>query len=376
MERTMVVSAIPRNKNVRLLVVRFFWILLLLLPVVVCWVVPPTIVTHTLQPLLPTTTIRGYPTTVAWNIHGCSRNDVMIQRSANRNFGSRRMETVLVLHMGMDNNDSDDPNSSSAADDDDEGPPLLPTTTTITTTDDGSRDDDDILSPESNDYRRRNLTINLIAAALLVASGTASSQLFLTSVYTPTGFRRVSPIQFIAALGDPKAASGSFHPRSSSSSSSSAWGIWKQDPGPRGVWLRDYPTVFLESQPVPPSLAPAGWTFNANDWWLEEHGIIMESPIFPIPPGRYLVTGGRSLTTGLTIDNDGNWMLDEGTLYDVTHLPCRSARYRPLPGVEASPKQANLKDFPVRPGAAMPTVPGYSKQDYAVLFLVGVANGL
>jgi hypothetical protein len=192
----MVVSAIPRNKNVRLLLVRFFWILLL--PVVVCWVVPPKIVTHT----RPTTT-PGHPTPVAWNTHGCSRNDVMIQRSANRNFGSLRMETVLVLHMGMDNNDSGDPNSNSAADDDDPERPLrssmTTTTTTITTTDDGSRDPDS-LAPESNDRRRRrrNLTINLIAAALLaVASGTTSSQLFLTSVDTPKGFRRLSPIQFI-----------------------------------------------------------------------------------------------------------------------------------------------------------------------------------
>ena len=111
--------------------------------------------------------------------------------------------------------------------------------------------------------------------------------------------------------------------------------------------------------------------FDENDWWLEEHGIIMEKPVFPIPPGRYLVTGGRAVTTGMTIDQQGNWKLDEGTLFDVTHLPCRSARYRPK-STDTSPRNANLNDFPVKPGGAMPNVPGYLKQDYAVLFLVGV----
>lgn len=100
-------------------------------------------------------------------------------------------------------------------------------------------------------------------------------------------------------------------------------------------------------------------------------GIIMESPSFPLKAGRYLVTGGRSTTTGLTVDNNGNWKLDEGSLYDVTHLPCRSARYTPVS--EALPKDARRADFPVRPGAEMPSVDGCTKQDYAVLFLVGRA---
>jgi hypothetical protein len=129
-------------------------------------------------------------------------------------------------------------------------------------------------------------------------------------------------------------------------------------------------------------VAPAGWTFDPNDWWLEEHGIIMEAPRFPVSPGRYLVTGGRSVTTGLTIYEDGRWKLDNNdsskatTLYDVTHLPCRSARYRPSntdAAAECSPRNADPSQFPVRPGAPMPPVPGYSKQDYAVLFVVGKA---
>jgi hypothetical protein len=226
---------------------------------------------------------------------------------------------------------------------------------------------DDESSIEENN--RRNVVINIIASALLVACGIASSQLFVTNVYTPTGFRRLPSIQFIAALGDPHASSGQFNPHDGTSS---AWGLWKNDPGPRGVWLRDYDKVLGQQQNRP--VAPAGWIFDRNDWWLEEHGIIMEQPTFPIQPGRYLVTGGRTVTTGLTIEPDGNWRLDEGTLYDVTHLPCRSARYRPQNAMNASPQRANLNDFPVRPGATMPNVPGYSKQDYAVLFLVGVAS--
>ena len=38
----------------------------------------------------------------------------------------------------------------------------------------------------------------------------------------------------------------------------------------------------------------------------------------------------------------------KGTLYDVTHLPCRSARYTPVEGGTCTPAQANQKDFPVR----------------------------
>ena len=37
--------------------------------------------------------------------------------------------------------------------------------------------------------------------------------------------------------------------------------------------------------------APAGWSWDKNDWWLEEHGLIMEKPDFPVPAGRYVVTG-------------------------------------------------------------------------------------
>jgi hypothetical protein len=180
-------------------------------------------------------------------------------------------------------------------------------------------------------------------------------------------FQRI-PVQFIAALGEPDARSGN---------NAQAWGIWKVDPGPRGVRLGNYAQLVDAA-----GVAPAGWRFDPADWWLEENGLIMESPEFPLASGRYLVTGDREVTTVLTVspaDADGNrrWELADGaTLYDVTHLGCRSARYAPLPGVAVgpacSPANAPRAAFRVEPGAAMPPVDGCNKQDYAVLFVIGV----
>ena len=161
------------------------------------------------------------------------------------------------------------------------------------------------------------------------------------------------PTQFIAALGDPDASAGNEAKR---------WGLWNVDPGPIGVYLKDYDAKIAARGDV----APAGWKFSAEDWWVEEHGLIMPAPAFPLAPGRYVVTGDRKVTTVLTVGADGSWQLAEGTLYDVTHLPCRAARYR-----GGSPKNANPRDFPVRPGAVMPPIDGSDKQDYAVLFVIG-----
>jgi len=185
----------------------------------------------------------------------------------------------------------------------------------------------------------------------------------------PSGMRRV-PTQFIAALGTPTS--------SSSDAGAEQWGIWRVDPGPRGVYVQDFqrnPSLGKNGN----SKMKAGWEFDPNDFWIEEFGRVMEKPDFPVSPGRYMVTGGRKVTTLLTVDPpDGRgrqaWRLEEGTLYDVTHLPCRSARYFPKPGQEGkrSPADANWNDFPVRPGADMPSVKGCDKQDYAVLFVVAV----
>jgi hypothetical protein len=175
------------------------------------------------------------------------------------------------------------------------------------------------------------------------------------------------PLQYIAALGDPSSASGV---------NAQSWGLWRIDPGPRGVRLKDF-----EQLQTAGGVAPAQWIFDSNDWWLEENGLIMEKPDFPLPPGKYMVTGDREVTAVLTIhpkDGDGTqrWELDKGTtLYDVTHLPCRSARYAPASGDNScSPSNAVQKSFPVTPGAAMPAVEGCNKQDYAVLFVIGVAQ--
>ncbi len=146
-----------------------------------------------------------------------------------------------------------------------------------------------------------------------------------------------------------------------------SWGIWTVDPGPRGVRIKDYKTLEASG-----GIAPrGGWRFDKGDWWLEEHGLIMESPTFPLASGRYVVTGGREKTAVLAVDGDKWELLDGATLHDVTHLPCRSARYRPV-AADASPANARLSDFPVTPGAEMPPVAGFSKKDYAVLFVTAI----
>ena len=101
----------------------------------------------------------------------------------------------------------------------------------------------------------------------------------------------------------------------------------------------------------------------------------MEKPDFPVPAATYRLAwlnGPRSGTSAeLTIEGD-SWSLANGaTLHDVTHLPCRSARYTPT-DPDASPGNAKMSDFPVTPGAVMPSVPGCSKSDYAVLFITGI----
>ena len=177
-------------------------------------------------------------------------------------------------------------------------------------------------------------------------------------------FRPIEP-QFIAALAEPGATSGT---------GAESWGLWSLDPGPRGSQLDRYAQLKASG-----GMTPAGWRFDAADWWLEEHGLLMEKPTFPLAPGKYVVTGDRKVTTVLTIhpkDKNGHqrWELADGaTIYDVTHLGCRAARYQPVAANTAcSPANVRTTGFPVYPGAAMPTVTGCRKQDYAVLIIVGL----
>ena len=60
-------------------------------------------------------------------------------------------------------------------------------------------------------------------------------------------FKRI-PTQFIAALGNPDATSGS---------GAQSWGLWRQDPGPRGVRLDSY-----EQLKATGGVAPAQWKFE------------------------------------------------------------------------------------------------------------------
>jgi hypothetical protein len=173
------------------------------------------------------------------------------------------------------------------------------------------------------------------------------------------------PAQYIAALADPEASAGD---------NAQTWGLWRVDPGPRGVRLGDHRDLLAAG-----GVAPAGWRFDGADWWLEENGLIMEEPDFPLPPGEYLVTGGRKVLTVLTVhpaDANGNsrWELEHGaSVYDVTHLGCRSARYTPAGGERAcTPDNAPRDAFRVSPGDPMPPVEGCDKQDYSVLIVIGL----
>ena len=196
----------------------------------------------------------------------------------------------------------------------------------------------------------------VFASSLLITVQAATEK-------TPT-FVRV-PTQFIAALGDPTANSGV---------GAQSWGIWYLDPGPRGVRLGNY-----EKLKAAGGVAPAKWEFDSTDWWVEENGLLMEKPSFPVAPGKYMVTGDRKVVSVLTIhaeDDKGiqRWELSrDASLYDVTHLGCRSARYTPVNETTVcTPGKALDTVFPITPGRTMPSFDGCHKLDYAVLFVIAV----
>lgn len=197
-----------------------------------------------------------------------------------------------------------------------------------------------------------------------ISLGAALLAMTVSGQIAAAGFKPV-PTQFIAALADPGASSGT---------GAEHWGLWTVDPGPRGVRLRHYEALVAAG-----GVAPASWKFDQEDWWLEENGLIMEAPAFGMPPGRYIVTGTRETTAIMTVHpKDANgaqaWELsDAATVYDVTHLRCRSARYTPAAaGQSCSPADAPRDVFPMVPARSMPEVPGCVKKDYAVLFIVGL----
>ena len=205
---------------------------------------------------------------------------------------------------------------------------------------------------------RRGTLASLTGAAALLAAAFISQAAFAETSFKPVA------TQYLAALADPGATSGT---------GAETWGLWRLDPGPRGVRLGSYEALKAHG-----GKAPSDWQFDSGDWWLEEHGLIMEKPEFPVPPGKYLVTGNREAQTVLTVfpknaEGKQRWELADGvTVYDVTHLRCRSARYTPEADKMCSPAAVRQSGFPVVPGAAMPRVENCSKQDYAVLFIIGV----
>ena len=199
----------------------------------------------------------------------------------------------------------------------------------------------------------------IIALMIMVIPGQSAA----SSGESQMVFKRVKT-QFIAALGDPDANSGT---------GAQNWGIWRVDPGPRGVRLNQYDQLVEAG-----GIAPAQWKFDNSDWWVEENGLIMEAPEFPLPPGQYLVTGDRETVSALTVhpkgpDGEQRWELaNNNTLYEVTHLPCRSARYTPASSSSTCSPYEVSTSFPVRPGTPMPSFDGCHRKDYAVLFIIGV----
>ena len=178
-----------------------------------------------------------------------------------------------------------------------------------------------------------------------------------------TKYKRIRT-QYIAALAPSEATSGT---------GAETWGLWRIDPGPIGVWLRFYKLLQKAG-----NIAPAGWRFNINDWWLDENGLIMKAPEFPMPSGKYYVTNGEEHISLLTVDPPDSkgkqtWSLSDGkTIADVTHGPCRSTRYTPENGLgTCSPVKANRNVFPLKPGEDPPPVQGCKRKKYAVLIVFG-----
>ena len=199
-----------------------------------------------------------------------------------------------------------------------------------------------------------------LARALLAAAAVMTA----LPAFAEAKFSRI-PTQYIAALGDSQASSGT---------DAGTWGLWAVDPGPRGVDISDFQDLVAKA-----GVAPDGWQFDQSAWWLEEHGLIMEAPTFPLPAGQYVVTGGRDVTSILNVgepDATGkqSWNLTDGAkIYDVTHFGCRAALYTEKgDGASCTPDQAPMSVFPMSPGREMPAVDGCSKRDYQVLIVIGM----
>ena len=98
----------------------------------------------------------------------------------------------------------------------------------------------------------------------------------------------------------------------------------------------------------------------------------MEKPDFPLPPGRYVVTGGRETTTVLTVAEDGDaWELADGAKLhdDASALQVRGlSTHR---GDGCVPRQRKPSRFPCHTRGSMPDIP----QLHAAGLLGGVRAG-
>ncbi len=100
-----------------------------------------------------------------------------------------------------------------------------------------------IISPAVTAFRIAFRYLPALMALLWMGAAPAISE---------TAFAR-GPTQYIAALGDPAATSGT---------DAQTWGFWSVDPGPRGVWISDYQDLMGNA-----GVAPDGWRFDPAAWW-------------------------------------------------------------------------------------------------------------
>ncbi len=208
-----------------------------------------------------------------------------------------------------------------------------------------------------NNLTRRSFIASTSAALIAASTGPSFAQ---------SGIRRI-PTQYIAALAPDNATSGT---------GAENWGLWRNDPGPIGVWLKDY-----DAMQAAGGRGPTGWKFDLDDWWLDENGLLMHPPEFPMPAAKFYVTNGRTSVSLLTVeepDPDGkqSWSLSGGmNIAGVTHGPCRSARYTPEVGSgTCTPANAPQSVFPLKPRENPPAVEACNQQNYAVLIVFGVPN--
>ena len=93
---------------------------------------------------------------------------------------------------------------------------------------------------------------------------------------------------------------------------------------------------------------------------------LVEAPDFPLTPGRYLVTSSWLNTTVLVQSKSGHWSLENGTVFNVTHLPDTDQMRD-----KGAQQQQIHPIFLWNLDQKMPAVQGCVKKGYAVIFVIG-----